>query len=250
MAAPVPISNANRRHISSPARSSKFQEASMRDRPSDKPPSVFMRVMKGVSNTNTSIDHLMDDYHSATNKEESTGKDEAKHSRTQSSASHRYASASSMASHDSKESGIFRFGRSLAATFNPNNIFQKIKNTRMYQESRQELIDQQIAENKRLMEERRLKAEQEYAKLKAAGQLGAQNTSVFRSEGDILSATSNQRGSSETNPRDSGIDMDDIRSSVDSKDAIQQKINHPVAPVPGSKVAGTPRMKVAPTPGP
>ncbi|KAK4505761.1 hypothetical protein PRZ48_003726 [Zasmidium cellare] len=167
------LSNLNLRHAASlgnlpqrqtsPARGSKFQEGSLNDKPSEKPPSVFTRVQRTDSDNLMQVDQLMEDYHegmpmsaesvAATLEYEDATRDQRV--------------AEITASREKKEegSGIFRFGKSFAASFNPVTVWNKL-----WAEQKAELTRkaQEEAERKR----RKAEAEARYAQLKSAGQLG------------------------------------------------------------------------------
>lgn len=198
-----PASSIKRRRAPKSDRPSKFLEGSMNDRASEKPPSIFTRIFQG-SSQNLSMDHLMEDYIESSN-EPSTGKHASKPlaSPPKATPHHPNSSVSSMATGETKRSGIYRFGRSIASSFNPGNIWQKV--TTGWKDAKEELIKEEL-------DDRKARAEQAYAELKKSGQLSA--TKVF-----IRGAE--EPDSAEATHRDSGIQMDDVRSSLDHKQVVE-----------------------------
>ncbi|KAF2146115.1 uncharacterized protein K452DRAFT_283404 [Aplosporella prunicola CBS 121167] len=169
-----------RRPVTSPIRPSKFQEGSMNDRTSEQPPSMFTRSVNGTSAA-VGIDELMDDYHAAQQTPPSA-RPSVRTSRTwtQGFTHHPNRSISSRAhsaGDDGKETTVFRFGRSLAAAFNPMNIWNKM--AQKWQETRHELVEEALDEQAQQLKERMeraARAQEVYAQLKQAGQLGSQGT--------------------------------------------------------------------------
>jgi hypothetical protein len=109
-------------------------------------------------------------------------------------------------------SGFFRFGKSMASSFNPLNILSKV--TSSWRDAKEEMIHE--AREKRELEDQKRLAEQTYAELKAAGQLGAQGSKPFADRSKVFAT-----GYSTAEPwsqRDSGIalDFDSARSSTDT----------------------------------
>ncbi|KAK8212579.1 hypothetical protein IWZ01DRAFT_482304 [Phyllosticta capitalensis] len=164
-----------RRHMGSPTRMSKFQEASMHDRASDKPPSFFTRFTKRPANMPTSVDHLMEDYHTTQTAPGPRGPSRgSSHQRAQSISSG-YTNNTAAREAAAKDAGVFKFGRSIASNFNPVNIWHKLN--QKWQEARQEMMEEDLDEQTRqVLRQRAARAEEQYAKLKAAGQLGKQGS--------------------------------------------------------------------------
>ncbi|KAK7514899.1 hypothetical protein IWZ03DRAFT_361356 [Phyllosticta citriasiana] len=176
-----------RRHMGSPTRMSKFREASMHDRASDKPPSFFTRFTKrGNNSVTTSVDQLMEDYHSTNTAAAATAAVAAptgprgpsrgsSHQRAQSISSGVTNNTAAARDAAAKDAGIFKFGRSIAANFNPVNLWQKLN--QKWQDTRQEMLEEDLDDQTRkILRQRAARAEEQYAKLKAAGQLGKQGT--------------------------------------------------------------------------
>jgi hypothetical protein len=113
---------------------------------------------------------------------------------------------------EGKSSGsFFRFGKSMAATFNPLNLFSKVTNT--WRETKEEMIYE--AKEKKELEDRQRLAEQTYAEMKAAGQFGSQVSKPVADNTKI--PASKYHGMEQPSQRDSGIAMnsDSARSSMD-----------------------------------
>jgi hypothetical protein len=209
---------------SSPTRPSKFLEASMHDRPSEKPPSVFMRAFNKHlhENKERNMDSLMEEYDEA-NKQPSPNKSDSKRQTQMKGLTHHpnmsissHNTGASANTNESKQSSIFRFGRNVISSFNPINIFRGATTT--WDKTKEELIEEKRAENEELRKKQELKerAEQTYAQLKRAGQLGKQGTTHFHSE-TVFTPGYVEATDDEPNSRDSGIHMDDDsrRSSTD-----------------------------------
>jgi hypothetical protein len=220
-------SSTSRRHHT-PTRPSRFVEASMHDRPSEKPPSMFVRTFDSHL-TSASVDHLMEDYETEVNKPLPHPPRDATPSRRSLSQSpdkrtqamrlthHPNASishnATPLTGGDPKPSGgFFRFGKSMASSFNPLNLISKVATN--WRATKEEMI--QEAKDKKELEDRQRLAEETYAELKAAAQFGAQRTKPFVH--DSRNNVSSHDSSEATNQRDSGIAMsfDSTRSSVES----------------------------------
>jgi hypothetical protein len=152
------------------ARLSKFKEESMHDKPSEKPPSVFMRVLRGATTSTPTFDQLMEDYHEPTETSMAPPPSRPSHDRTGLSGltHHPNTSISSNAtlalSTQSRDSSIFRFGRSVAFSMNPKHLWKKVTSSRDGK-GHEEDNDSELVE-------RQIRAEQAYAELKANGRLG------------------------------------------------------------------------------
>ncbi|KAK4631834.1 hypothetical protein CLAFUW4_03093 [Fulvia fulva] len=171
------LSNLNLRHEASlqalpqrqpsPSRESKFQEGSLNDKPSDKPPSMYTRFTRTDSGNLMMVDELMSDYHNGmpTPREDNIEKTIQYEKDTR---DERVAEITARQKKD-ESGGIFRFGNSFTSGFNPIKLWN-----RMWGEQREELIRQNIAEAER---KARLKAaaEAKYAQMKNAGQLPGQH---------------------------------------------------------------------------
>ncbi|OCL02159.1 hypothetical protein AOQ84DRAFT_393151 [Glonium stellatum] len=212
-----PVSSVKKRRAPKSDRPSKFLEGSMNDKASEKPPSVFTRIFQGGSQS-LSVDHLMEDYIESSNEPSASKHGNRPPASPSKATSHNPSSSvSSMATGETKRSGIYRFGRSIASSFNPGNIWQKV--TTGWKDAKEELIKEEL-------DDRKTRAEQAYAELKKSGQLGA--TKVF------------VRGAEEQTPtdvthRDSSIQMDDVRSSSDQKQSAEDTAK---APPSASSVSG------------
>ncbi|KAF2161227.1 hypothetical protein M409DRAFT_28266 [Zasmidium cellare ATCC 36951] len=173
------LSNLNLRHAASlgnlpqrqtsPARESRFQEGSLNDKPSEKPPSVFTRFERSESGNLIQVDQLMEDYHDGM----PMSADSVAATLEYENATRDQRVAEITASRQKKEegSGIFRFGRSLAATFNPVSVWNKL-----WAEQKEELSRKAQEEAER--KARKAEAEARYAQLKSTGQLGLKPVGV------------------------------------------------------------------------
>ncbi|GME59830.1 nuclear RNA binding protein [Neofusicoccum parvum] len=214
----------NRRQVSSPGRLSRFQEASMRDRASDQPPSVFTRFFpaRGIA----PIDQLMEDYHAANDTAptnyRATSRGPSHHPNQSVTSS---ASGATAATAATRDSGIFRFGRSIATTFNPVNIWQKMQ--QKWGEARQELIEEALDEQARQLRERALKADEVYAHLKKTGQLGTQGTHGIPNGTQIFTPGYTAPAGEHSTQRDSGIAgiEPDYSRPYEQKDAAKSATN-------------------------
>ncbi|KAF2811693.1 uncharacterized protein BDZ99DRAFT_518946 [Mytilinidion resinicola] len=208
---PPPPLTQLRQASSSSMRSSKFLEGSMNDKTSNKPPSVFTRLFQG-SSQGLSVDQLMADYEEDANRPATA----RPHTRASSSPVKKpqhapNESVASINTAESKRSGLFRFGRSIAASFNPANIWYKLQNS--YKEAEEEVASEEASKLGTDLDDRKAKAEQAYAELKAAGLLKPTKTFV---RGSVTS----EKTDAETKPRDSGIEMDDARPSLENGDSL------------------------------
>lgn len=131
-----------------------------------------------------------------------------------------------------RRSGIFRFGKSLAAVFNPANIWDDL--THKWKRGGDHPPPQTD-----LMRERREKAERTYAEMKKNGQLAALSTASQMHDGIRTSRLLNQ--ATKTIPsdrdRDSGIDLESQRSSIEqrSKNGPSSAVTDELAPPPPIK---------------
>ncbi|KAI9803959.1 MAG: hypothetical protein M1833_000240 [Piccolia ochrophora] len=152
------------------ARSSRFQEGSMNDRVSNRPPKEFV----GARHTNN-------------HNEQNDGYDQHKLTDRSGSATHQTVLGGNLEDHDSSSSsGIFRFGRSLAAAFNPFHVWGRRVPTKS------------LVRDSKLMDERRARAEKTYAELKANGQFQKNVTKWNRDSGIDVDSYNNASGESGT----------------------------------------------------
>ena len=216
-------------------RAARFHEASMHDRPSDVPPSLYTRFHPQEELLGTNMGHglgqeqrgmdlatdrLMEEYHfghrsrqrgDSLSLESALSHGIGHPSTVQMSMAHanhtslalvgesmspNKAAVSASLMHDmteadasttqghhslqNKPSGLFRFGKTVASTFNPVQIWQRVSTN--WKEAKEEVFreEQEAYERKEaeraLREQRRIKAEEEYAALKKGGRLGALGT--------------------------------------------------------------------------
>ncbi|KAI6869583.1 hypothetical protein KC338_g2463 [Hortaea werneckii] len=181
----------------SPSKNSKFQEGSLTDKPSVKPPSAFTRIMREDSGNFPQVDELMEDYdrdlpmdtvESAVDQEKVMMPQKVEH----------IAAHHSDRREEHNSGGLFRFGKKMAASFHPVNLWNKLWN-----ETKEELTKQNMeeAERKRRQKE---EAEAAYAQLKASGMLPGKRVGPVHDP--RLSMTT-------PTPRDSGVVMPDNEHS-------------------------------------
>ena len=162
--------------------STRFLEGSMNDRPSNKPPSIYI-----------GDEHLVEQY---------IADQESRDAMTKSD-----AGASCGAGIESnRPSSMYRFGKAIANAFNPSMVWQGIH----------EMWKEKSADGSNLeepqLEDRRVKAEEAYAALKRIGYPGTQGASSLES----TSVEQDKDTASQSRP-DSGIDLDSYRSSKERK---------------------------------
>lgn len=183
-----------------PPRPSKFQEGSLTDKPSSKPPSAFTRIIRSDSGNVLQVDELMADYHDgmltppgATAEDEIAREKRDLPARVAAIAAQNEAAAAAQASQENN--GIlFRFGRSLAASFHPIKMWKQV-----WEESTEELRQKNLQEleRKRILKE---EAERRYAQMKASGQF-------------VMQPVSRASNAETSTPRDSGIAMSSAKGS-------------------------------------
>ena len=180
-------------------RESRFQEGSLTDRPSNKPPTVFTRFIRTDSGNIQQVDELMEDYHNgmpSPTVEIDVNREEAQLLPSAAAITPRAEGT------DENNGFLFRFGRSLAASFHPVRMWKQV-----WEETTEELRQKNIAEYQRkkaLKEE----AERRYAEMKASGQF----------ETRTLSRASVTDSSIKT--RDSGVMLEQETPSLNHKRSI------------------------------
>jgi hypothetical protein len=172
-------------------RPSKFLEGSMNDRVSNKPPSIYIRdddAMEGQD---------MESY--------------AKRPLHPGSVAGGRPAADDAGLELPKPSGVYRFGRALVNAFKPIHVWRGFGHSRDEKEPT-------LTPEKSIFQERQLKAQKAYAELKKNGYKGTQPSS-FTVENLALPAIRAKSAideSSHNHPhRDSGVDVDGYRSSVE-----------------------------------
>ncbi|KXT07078.1 hypothetical protein AC578_2401 [Pseudocercospora eumusae] len=181
------LSNLNLRHAASiqkppppqdsPPRESKFQEGSLNDKPSEKPPSVFTRLPRLDSGNLDYVEELMADYHDGL--PTSSGSVERVLEHEKAALPQRVAEINAHKDKENQTPGMFRFGKSWASSFRPVALWNRLWNDTKDELTRQNMLD---AEKKARM---KAEAEARYAQLKNAGQLGLQPVSAAASR-DLL----------------------------------------------------------------
>ena len=172
-------------------RESKFQEGSLNDKPSEKPPSVFLRVPRSESDHSLKVDEMMEDYHGDVSVPRySTVKQQRPNSRAM-------VHMETYKKEDGK--GLFQFGRQIAASFNPATLWQ-----RWWSEPKEEATHA----TGEAQEKARQKAEVEarYAEMKKNGQFGFQT--VRRRPSTAASGSEDLQ-----TPRDSGIEIESLQNT-------------------------------------
>lgn len=187
------LSNLNLRHAAQKqatnltlSRESKFQEGSLTDKPSDKPPSIFTRAARSVSRD---VDQLMQEYHDGVESDQHADADGQKSS-----------TGMHEATNTSKKDdgpGIFQFGRQWAASFLPGGFLRKI-----WADSKDDAGQQHMQEVGKKAQQR-VEAEARYAEMKKSGQLGLRP----------VSSLGIPMGTGLHTPRDSGVEMDGLEQS-------------------------------------
>ncbi|KAI9716521.1 MAG: hypothetical protein M1812_005252 [Candelaria pacifica] len=216
------------------ARSSKFLEGSMNDRVSSQPPSAFMTEGEEVLNRFLA-EHKVDHFFRPT--------EEVNRMQLGGLTHHPNQSIPQTTANDGKprQSGIFRFGRSIASAFNPMNIWNDV--CTKWKEAAKEFDPVVIRDR-----EYKAKAEEIYAKMKEDGSLYTHGAPYRDEDGKVIAVSyypsqiPNQRASVEANVeryrnvlRDSGIDVDTYRSSAEGRRESEvstegRKLEPPAAP--------------------
>ncbi|KAK4580505.1 hypothetical protein LTR86_000708 [Recurvomyces mirabilis] len=196
------LSKVNLRHaaeeqrLSQQVRESKFQEGSLTDRPSAKPPSAFTRMIRTDSGNIKQVDELMEGY----NDSEVQLRDVVMGDIPQGTPADALRALQPPVDDAVRQEsgGFFKFGRSLASNFRPVALWNK-----MWNETREDLIRQNMEEVERKRKQKE-EAEATYAQMKASGQLGLKSVVNLGS-----------RFSDSSTMRDSAIVIDSARPSID-----------------------------------
>lgn len=217
---PIERHGSKRKRQTEPSsRRSRFREETMNDKPSQKPPSVFLRALNGIKNASTTnvLDHLMEEYHENTETEDTppggNGPSPTRATQLSGLTHHPNLSIASSAAMSvaSKESSIYRFSRNVASTINPVKVWQKVT-------AKKPKLDDDRVQDDTEMVERQIRAEQAYAQLKSNGQLGTLGTRTPSKDYKIL--TPGYTTPAPDTPRQQpggGVDMmeDIIKHSLD-----------------------------------
>lgn len=192
-----------RRSSTTSLRPSKFLEGSMNDKVSRRPPAIF------------------------------TGDEDAmeRYARSQAGDQEQVDVSYDTGIDSSRPSGMYRFGKAIASTFNPSSIWQGINGIWKEKETK-------TSPEKQVLQERQAKAAEAYAELKKNGYKGTQTSIVRRRSEDIPTVRPEDIGSPQQQPfRDSGIDVDSYRSSTDRKDSNQSSISVDTLKVPQTRIS-------------
>ncbi|KAI9684681.1 MAG: hypothetical protein M1829_000055 [Trizodia sp. TS-e1964] len=220
-------------------RPSKFKEGSMKDRASNQPPAVFAKnaeeamELKGPGGSTTVP--------------ASSPSKKPPHSRTRFPGLHPPHTNTEPPATEPKQSGIFRFGKSIAAAFNPVNIWDGV--AKMWSEGREDHSPTKTADIKAsqlaILNERRAMAEEKYAELKKRGQLESLGKSYARLDTQStpnLKATIPERDQMSNCNRDSGVDVAHHQSIPGSSEEVSR-----LEPIP-NLASPTPKIVAGPPP--
>ena len=183
----VQMDSISRNRISSPARGSRFVEGSMNDRASKVPPAEFIG------------ENLREAYARSRGRSQTAQRDSTVESATEKTEA-------------ARSSGIFRFGKSVAATFNPANW-------KIWKQPQLDETAQQKA-----LRERQEKAEKVYRELKETGMFrDSAHPPTFHVTHDtgntVMQDASEDKHDDNTKKHDSGIAFDEIiRDGVTSEE--------------------------------
>lgn len=170
-------------------RPSKFAEGSMNDKPSKKPPSLYIRD-----------DEAMEEYMAeASNSKPSTARP-SQDSNTMFDAG----------IEQDRPSTMFRFGKAFASVFNPISVWTGRWKSKEPQANPEQMIFQ----------ERQVKAQKAYADLKKSGYTGTQSAVTTKGSDNASSTQSDGAPSSSQTAsfRDSAVDVEEYRMSVENKE--------------------------------
>ncbi|KAF2672282.1 hypothetical protein BT63DRAFT_192936 [Microthyrium microscopicum] len=226
----------------SEGRASRFREETMRDRPSEKPPSMFMRFLPGAHRPNPSVDkvdNLMERYH-----EDQTQRPPLMHTSRTASRATQFTGLTHHANTSISSDATMAFSEQSASTtrsrksgffqmVNPVNLWQKIATGK--NDSKVTLPEYDDDE----LVQRQIKAEQAYATLKKNGKLGSLGSRHPSMGSKVFSKGYNHPEPEVPNQRDSGIDMtEDLRPSMedpmDYEPAPAPTLGRRVSAVPGN----------------
>ena len=169
-----------KRNSSSSTRPSRFVEGSMNDKISQRPPSLYIRE-----------EEAMERYTSAEMEDVEMAYDAGIES--------------------NKPSSMFRFGKAIASALNSVNVWQGFNG--IWKEKEKE---NQAKQEKDIL---KAKAELKYAELKKSGYKGTQNVPTHPESQEVPAINyEGTDGSRRSSFRDSGVDVDEYRSSSDQKD--------------------------------
>jgi hypothetical protein len=198
----------------------------MHDKPSDKPPSTFLRVFSGAkpTETYTTLDELMEDYHKPASNDPASQPSSRNSSRATQMAGLTHHANGSLASSvtvagstQSSASGLHRLSRAVAS-MNPVSLWQKLATGRREQKDG-DAAAARTGPNEEDLVERQIRAEQAYAQYKAAGKLAALGSRASSADLSVFSAGYTQPPPPP--PSDSGIEMsDDLRTSADLRSSM------------------------------
>ena len=191
------LSNLNLRHAASQQvhnRDSKFQEGSLTDKPSLKPPSLFTKMPRSESDNSLKVDEMMEDYHDDVTV--------PRYSTTKPQHSHPRAHVNMETYKNPSGNGFFHFGRQIAASFNPASLWQ-----RWWAEPKEDAS--QNSEDAEEKAKQKAEAEAKYAEVKKAGQFKFHT--VNRRNASVISIAEDLQ-----TPRDSAIEIDSLQNTRSS----------------------------------
>ncbi|MCJ1386063.1 hypothetical protein MMC17_009188 [Xylographa soralifera] len=176
-----------RRQVSRFNWSSRFKEGSMHDRPSNQPPIEYIGQDQFIQ------EQLMERY---------TAERGGTNVRTSEDMNALYDAGIQSA----RPSSMYRFGKALVNAFNPIMVWHGLNG------KWKEKMEEETNPEKELLEQRRAKAETAYAELKRVGYPGTQSMSTVD-----ISSNKLEHDRAFISSRDSGIDVDSYRSSLERK---------------------------------
>ncbi|KAF1811012.1 hypothetical protein P152DRAFT_73961 [Eremomyces bilateralis CBS 781.70] len=231
----------NRRSVpKSSTRKSKFLEASMGDRASEKPPTFFTRYFRPnttlAEDVGTSQDELMEDYHAYASTSSLTPSASAYHHSGMTSRAGMHTPNPSITTGitaDSKTSGVYRFGKSFATSFNPVSIWNKVATTWSKEPAspRDSSSSETNDARKRELDDRQARAHQAYADLKRSGQLSTLGSKTIPKEMRVRAEGYTRQMSTEPTPNAWGKSVGrDARRPISLNAVLNERPSVPPMP--------------------
>lgn len=174
-----------------PGRESKFQEGSLKDKPSEKPPSAFTRFIRTDSGNIQKVDRLMEDYHGDTDPV-STPAALNYNISTMDQDVNRINRSAREDDIENRPKGFFSWGDSFKINFRPVTIWKRVwnetkeeltrKNMEELQRKKREEISGKMKEEENRKAQQKVEAEARYAQMKASGQFAYTPVGNYRSQ--------------------------------------------------------------------
>lgn len=190
----------------------------MNDKPSALPPSLFLRDISEHSlSGGANVDHLMEEYNGGHLRQSVEMRYPPEPYLTHSTLAASRAATRDQDTPDTpgKQSGLFRFGRMVASSFNPANVWSSFSRT--FKDTKDEMTVRNIEENRRKAQQK-AEAEARYAEMKATGQFArspftvlsnAQSSAIspalFETEDDDEQDCAENVVGMDSQPRDSAV---------------------------------------------